>query len=208
MWTHSFVILIFDVSSLENRWRIGFNSNINFQLRDFRNFLIFISSNSLSYSIQNPNKLELDEYLSSSCKQLNNTYVNIGKNGWMKFENLIHFQEMSYSVDYLTWQCLDTHARVTILANFMRRRCEILFGMLFNFCHILFSKKKVFCTKCFCLFCSIHLIKTDILDIIFVFWWMKYAVFHTIFYNGFLFVSDLYCSFILIYITLPQEIES
>ena len=94
----------------------------------------------------------IDEYFSNSCKQFYNTCVNIGKDRWIKFENLIHFQEMSYFVDYLTWQCLDTHARVTILANFMRRRCEILFGMLFNFCHILFLGKKCFAVSAFVYF--------------------------------------------------------
>ena len=66
---------------------------------------------------------------------------------------------MSYSVDDLTWQCLDTHARVTILANFMRRRCEIVFGMLFNFCHILFSRKKCFALSAFVYFVQFILSK-------------------------------------------------
>ena len=101
----------------------------------------------------------IEYYLSNSCKELNNLYVNIGKNRWIKFENLIHFQEMSYSVDDLTWQCLDTHARVTILANFMRRRCEIVFGMLFNFCHILFSRKKCFALSAFVYFVQFILSK-------------------------------------------------
>ena len=161
MWTHSFVILIFDVSSIENRWRISFNSNINFQLRDFRNFWFLYPQNLyfLLYQIKNWLELDVDEYLSNSCKQFYNTCVNIGKNRRIKFENLIHFQEMSYFVDYLTWQCLDTHARVTILANFMRRRCEILFGMLFNFCHILFLGKKCFALSAFVYFAQFILLK-------------------------------------------------